>query len=207
MTNELNTTNTHGRNQKGSFEDIFGTSSANQPMNNKRQFLHSTRIDEEGCAISPVMNVFEKSFFHYVGATEAKGYIQCNGEGCVLCEANIKLDHRILTPVYNFLDERMEVLAIPSAQKPTSLLPQLQPLLSKGGLMINITKNGYQYEVNSGDIPLGVGIDQDKAIAFKEAYDNNEFSLADIYQIKSNEELECIPQIEKRLMLKRGRAV
>ncbi|MDF5409658.1 hypothetical protein [Vibrio parahaemolyticus] len=206
MTNELNTTNTHGRNQKGSFEDIFGDLPANEPAYVKPEYLHSTRLDEDGSVIAPVLDAYEKVHFHYIDTPELKGYIQCNGDGCVLCEANMKADQRLLMAIYNLLSERMEVLAIPPAVKPTSLLPQLKPLLNKGGHLISITKNGYQYEVTSNEIPNGVVIDQNKVLSFKNAYENNEFSLADIYQIKSNEELECIPQIEKRLMLKRGRA-
>lgn len=206
MTNKLNTTNTHGRNQKGSFEDIFGDLPANEPVYVKPEYLHSTRLDEDGCVISPVLNAYEKVHLHYIDTPESKGYIQCNGDGCVLCEANMKADQRLLMAIYNLLSDRMEVLAIPLAVKPTSLLPQLKPLLNKGGHLISITKNGYQYEVTSNEIPNGVVIDQNKVLSFKNAYENNEFSLADIYQIKSNEELECIPQIEKRLMLKRGRA-
>ncbi|EPE5850534.1 hypothetical protein ACSKAH_002963 [Vibrio vulnificus] len=206
MTNQLNTTNTHGRNQKGTHEDMFGAA-ANHPSYKQPDFLHSTRLNEDGCTVAFVMDTFEKVFFHYLDTPGMKGFVQCNGsDNCSLCEAGIKLDHRILTPTYNFLEGRMEVLAIPPSMKPTALAPQLQTLFGKGGLMISITKNGYQYEVNSGEIMDGMGIDGDKVLAFKNAYDHNEFSLADIYQIKANEELEEIPQIKARLLLKRGRA-
>lgn len=207
MTTEQKTISNHGRNQKGTHEDIFGTDAANLPTYAQPDFLFNTRLNEDGCTISFVMNTFEKVFFHYLDTPEFKGFAQCNGcNDCSLCEAGIKLDHRILTPVYNFIEGRMEVLAIPPATKPTSLAPQLKPLFNKGALMINITKHGYQYEVTSSDIVEGLGIDGDKVLAFKNAYNNNEFSLADIYEIKSNEELEEISQIKTRLFLKRGRA-
>ncbi|MEZ8844285.1 hypothetical protein AB6E06_21945 [Vibrio splendidus] len=71
--------------------------------------------------------------------------------------------------------------------------------------MVNIVKKGYHYEVTSSDIPAGIVIDKDKVMEFKEAYDSRKFALSDIYQIRTNEELETIPQIATRLILKRGR--
>ncbi|MEZ8367171.1 hypothetical protein AB6C96_18560 [Vibrio cyclitrophicus] len=205
MTTEQKTISNHGRNRSGTFDDIFGGNTANQPIFTKPEALYRSRLDDNGSALSFVMNVFEKSYFHYIDTPEEKGYIQCNGENCTLCEAQIKLDHHILTPAYNFIEERMEILAIPPTLKPTSLAPQLKPLLNKGGLLVNIVKKGYHYEVTSSDIPAGIVIDKDKVMEFKEAYDSRKFALSDIYQIRTNEELETIPQIATRLILKRGR--
>lgn len=201
----MNTTqNTHGDTEY-SLEDMMAgavpvdTSSVNSPT-----MLFSTRLSEEPTVISFVSNSFIKSAFHYLDAPDLKGYFKCNGNGCVLCEAEIKRDYRFLTPVYNLFDQRMEVLAIPTANKPTSLLPLLKPLFGQVGLAISIAKNGYQYSASSKQLPTGLTLDQDTIESFQQGLNSKSFALSDIYQTVTNDELEELPNIKARLAFKRA---
>ncbi|NLS13612.1 hypothetical protein HGP28_11985 [Vibrio sp. SM6] len=201
----MNTTqNTHS-DEEYSLEDMMaGAVPAETPTTSRPTMLFSLRLSEEPTVISFVSNSFVKSAFHYLETPDLKGYFKCNGNGCVLCEAEIKRDYRFLTPVYNLFEQRMEVLAIPTANKPTSLLPLLKPLFGQAGLAISITKNGYQYSVSSKQLPTGLALDQDTIESFQQGLDTKSFALSDIYQTATNEEFEALPNIKTRLAFKRA---
>ncbi|ADT88116.1 hypothetical protein vfu_A03006 [Vibrio furnissii NCTC 11218] len=94
------------------------------------------------------------------------------------------------------------MLAVPQSEKPKALLPQIKPYVTKGGQLVSIEKNGFNYDVHATALPEYATIDQDKITAFSDAFDSGEVRLSDIYRILTDDELREIPEIERRLRFK-----
>jgi len=66
---------------------------------------------------------------HFVEEPEVNGWVRCNGERCVLCEAGKSVEERMLLPVYVLSRAAVEILAISPSSRPGALRPQILPLL------------------------------------------------------------------------------
>jgi len=68
---------------------------------------------------------------HYCEEREPKGYVHCNGEGCVLCLAGKSVEQRALLPAYVPSRRTVEILAISPNSNPGALRPQILPLIEE----------------------------------------------------------------------------
>ncbi|WP_141195647.1 hypothetical protein [Vibrio sp. V12_P9A6T4] len=189
---------THGRNSMVNFNDFSDSESSNQP-NFAPLALQAVDLKNSSAELTFFTPTAEKVFFHYVNG---HGYLQCNGPDCPMCRAQIKLDSRYLFPVYDHIEGEVKVLAVPPSEKPKSLFPQIKPYVTKGGQLVSIEKNGFNYDVYATALPEYATIDQDKITAFSDAFDSGEIRLSDIYRILTDDELREIPEIERRLRFK-----
>ncbi|WP_347367835.1 hypothetical protein, partial [Vibrio vulnificus] len=76
------------------------------------------------------------------------------------------------------------------------------PYVTKGGQLVSIEKNGFNYDVHATALPEYTTIDQDKITEFSDAFDSGEIRFSDIYRILTDDELREIPEIERRLRFK-----
>lgn len=197
-TNTSTNYETHGHNQIMNFNEFADNESSNQPAY-ATSTLKSVDLKNSSAELTFFTPTAEKAFFHYLNGY---GYIQCNGQSCPMCRAQIKLDQRYLFPVFDHIEGEIKVLAVPPSEKPKSLFPQIKPHITKGGQLVSITKNGFNYDVNATALPEYATIDQDKIEAFSHAFDSGELRLSDIYRILTDDELLEIPEIERRLRFK-----
>lgn len=141
---------------------------------------------------------------HYCDDPERPGYVRCNEDGCVMCRAGRVPETRYLLPVYSFNLKSVGVLSIPSSSHPGALLPQLMPLLRKGGITVCTIRKPDQrtFEVTVGrDLPDNFA-GKDVIEAFVKRMAAKEINLTDAFPSLSNAELAEIPAIKTMLDLK-----
>lgn len=66
---------------------------------------------------------------HFCQERELNGFVRCNGQGCVLCQAGKNVDERVLLPVYVPNAAAVEIMPISPSCRPGALRPQILPLL------------------------------------------------------------------------------
>lgn len=148
---------------------------------------------------------FWESPLHYL--KEAGGYFQCNDNEdhcCAACEGNIKKILMLILPIYDYVNEMMAVLPIPTAKQPSGLLSQLSHILETDRKkVVGISRVSMtEYAVST----YGLSKKKYRTI-FKEYKSFKKFAKKysiheTFYPSVSNDKLYMIPEINKILKLK-----
>ncbi|MGH9038461.1 MAG: hypothetical protein ACRD0O_22110, partial [Acidimicrobiia bacterium] len=59
------------------------------------------RLDQNDRLLVPFTTSVERVSTHFLDYPSLRGYVRCNGPGCLLCRLGRKVDHRDLWPVYD----------------------------------------------------------------------------------------------------------
>ena len=94
--------------------------------NSEQPTLELVRLGENETAFVPFTSDSEEIYLHFCSEPDINGYIQCNGDDCVLCRIGRKKDRRLLLPVYLPADSTIGVIPVSRSLRPYALLLKLQ---------------------------------------------------------------------------------
>jgi len=166
--------------------------------------LSLLRITDNETPVIPFTAQVEKIKLHYCDEPEITGYVQCHGDGCILCAIGRKPDERLLNPVYAPSTGDISVLAITPSMRPHALLPQYLPHLSANERRILFVQKAGMAKFRLTARPLPADVDDGRAVveAFMARWQAGEVRLADVYSVIDNATLMTIPAIARLAQLK-----
>jgi hypothetical protein len=145
---------------------------------------------------------------HYLKDPALKGYVRCNGDGCVLCKAGLKKEPRDLLPVHDYAAAQIGILPVGPAEQAGALRPILRNALPrvKNGerLVLNVRRlENYSHE---GTVSTASAQVLSRATPAIEAFDRRikagEIDLAGTYPSPANETLADLETV--KLVLEAG---
>ena len=167
--------------------------------------LELVRLDRNRQLVIPFTTDGEHCVLHFCEELETKGYVQCNGDDCVLCKTGYHQEKRILLPVYDPISQCIKVLPVSTSMRPQALLPQLRYILkaneSDKPKIVSIVRNGGEYSVTSRVLEKDMDGGEEAITKFKENFDNGNVDLTTVYQRLSNKELSEKPKISRKLKI------
>jgi len=158
---------------------------------------------EDQIAVIPFTPEVTVIAVHYLDG-DANRYYQCGGIGCLLCRAGRKLEKHGLMPVWVPCLSAVAILPMKMTLRPGALIPQMKRVLDSGVPSIAfIQKTGWgKFEVTSRPLTPTDNSGAVKIEKFKADREAGKFSVADLYEKLSDEQILAIPQIELMLRLK-----
>jgi len=162
------------------------------------------RLGGQEVAVIPFTSSSAVVKLHYNDEPEARGYVRCNGEDCVLCRLGRTAEERALLPVFLPSQETFGVIAISPSSRPGALRPQLMPLLrSEKPLVLFIKKpDQMTFAVGSKEVDLKRFGRERRIADFQRKLEAGEVDLTSVYPCQSNEALARVPGINRMLQLK-----
>jgi hypothetical protein len=171
--------------------------------NSEQPSLEPVRLGENETAFVPFTSETEEVYLHYCSEPDINGYIQCNGDDCVLCRIGRKTDHRLLLPVYLPADSTIGILPVSPSLRPYALLPQIAPTLkAEKTMVIFVTRENAKFLISTVELKDDVDGGEGEIKRFLDEYNKGVFRLSAVYQHIENEQLKSIPAISKMLQLK-----
>jgi hypothetical protein len=172
--------------------------------------LSLVKLEANETLIVPFTTMTVRQAVHYLKSEQLSGYVQCPGDGCLLCRLlDNEPELRDLLPVYEPVARAIGVLAITQNLRAMTLRPQLLPLLRrvKAGerLLIGLRKMdqfGSRFAVTVTPLPEGADDGAEQIAAFKQQMEAGAIDLRTVYQRLQAEELAAIPEIATRMSLK-----
>jgi hypothetical protein len=145
---------------------------------------------------------------HFTEIEDHRGYLRCNGPGCVLCRIGRKLDTRDLLPVYDLLDRTVSVLPISTSQRPYALRPLLSPVLRRvaggdGRVLIALkSENYYKFSVAVLRLPENADDGTGAIRLFCDRLEDGLIDLASAYQQMENADLAAVRWVKDHMVAK-----
>jgi hypothetical protein len=166
--------------------------------------LELVRVEANEVAVVPFTTEAQEVWLHYADEAEVRGYLHCNGEGCVLCRAGRKVEGRILLPVYLPSARAVGVLAVSPSCRPGALRPQLMPLLRSGKRLALLLSRPDRTRFVVSPVELTEGMDDGAAPVreFLRRWGAGEVELASVYHRVDNRDLKDLPGVATMLQLK-----
>jgi hypothetical protein len=166
--------------------------------------LQPVRLDANETAVVPFTSDGVPVKLHYCDQPEIRGYVQCNGPGCVLCRAGRRPEERVLLPVYLPASQAIGVLAVSPSSRPGSLRPQIMPVLRTGKRVALFLSKADQTSFKVGTVELTEDMDDGAPVIklFQERWEAGEMDLAAVYARLDNRDLAAVPGIAAMLKLK-----
>jgi hypothetical protein len=169
--------------------------------------LSAVRLGESDTLLVPFTTSMCRVETHYVDSDAHRGYVRCNGEGCLLCRVGRHRDTRDLLPVYDVVARAVAVLPVPPSVRPHALRPQLMPVLRrlKDGddrLLLSVRKSGYEYKVGTAPLPDDADDGAAAVATFQAAFDAGEIDLASVWPRLDDDTLAGIPEVASAMRAK-----
>jgi hypothetical protein len=166
--------------------------------------LSLVRLDNNETIIILFTSDGHRVRLHYLGDTEFEGYVQCNGEGCLLCRIGRSQDERDLLPVYVPVSRSIGVLAISTSSRPGALRPQLLPILrSPRRMAVTIRrKDRVKYEVNTVELRPDVDDGGDLIAEYERRWDADQVDLTVVYPRRENRDLAEFSSVAAMMKVK-----
>ena len=165
--------------------------------------LRAVTIDSDGALVIPFTDELGVVDVHFCKEEEINKYLQCNGEGCILCQTKKRKQKRLLLPVYQPITKSIEILTISDSLQPDSLLHQLADVLTtvKEGppKSMLITRNAYKYEVGVAELPADCDDGRSVIKKFEQLMHKGKVELSHVIPNMDNETLAGISSIAERL--------
>ena len=141
---------------------------------------------------------------HYCKESGIEGYVQCNGDDCILCRVGRKQVKRLLLPVYLPATGTVGILPVNPLRRPHDLLPQLLNVLkSKTRQVLFVSRpSNFKYVVATSPLKDDVDSGETQIKSFLEKFNKGEVDLTAAYAIIDNEQLAATPEIAKMIELK-----
>jgi hypothetical protein len=180
--------------------DVWGPEQA--PQDDKPFEL--VRLTGREVAALPFTSTSAVVKLHYIDEREARGYVHCNGEGCVLCRLGRPVEVRALLPVYLPAQGTIGIIPISPSARPGALRPQLLPLLRSGKSLVVFIRKADQMNFTVGSKEVDTAVYRcDRLIEdFQRKLEAGELDLTSVYPRLSNEALAKVPGIGTMLLLK-----
>jgi hypothetical protein len=170
--------------------------------------LSVIRLDGSECLVTPFTTSMKRVAVHYLDTGSLRGYVHCNGPGCVLCRVGRHKDTRDLWPVNDLVNRSVGVLPISPNMRPQALRPQLLPVLrrmkdSETPLLVSIRRDEHRYTMNMSDLPEDADHGDATVRDFLRRLDAGEIDLGSVYPRYADADLAAIPEVA-RLMAAKG---
>src|SRR4029077_10400340 len=122
---------------------------------------------------------------------EIRGYVHCNGNGCLLCRIGRSQDERLLLPGYLPPSRSVASLAISPSSRPGALRPQVMPILRSGKRVAMLIRRLDRVAFKVGAVELRDDIDDGREIIadFVRRWDAGRIDLTAVYQRLHNRDL------------------
>jgi DNA adenine methylase len=162
--------------------------------------LEEVRIDQNERLLVPFTTSVAEVTVHFLDYPSLRGYVHCNGPGCLLCRLGRKADVRDLWPVYDVVAQAVGVLPVAANLRPQALKPQLAPVLKRLAgderLLLAVSKlDRYRYRVAVLDLPDEAEDGSDQIADFLDRLGSGAIDLGAVYQRLGNEELAAVPEV------------
>jgi hypothetical protein len=145
----------------------------------------------------------EEITVHYCPEPEIKGYVACNGSGCVLCGIGRKREQRLLLPVYQPVAGCVGILLVSRSLRPFALLPQiLNVLKAKKPMVMFVTRDDSRYTVSTAELQKDVDGGEAAIKRFLEDSEAGVVNLSSVIQKIENQQLADVGEIRQRMALK-----
>lgn len=143
-------------------------------------------------------------WLHYCEEPEIRGYVTCNGPGCVLCRVGRNVEEKALLPVYLPTTRSIAVLPIGPNSRPGALRPQILPVLRSGKSVALSVRKPDRTTFQVATIELKPGMDDGTRgiAAFIVKWNDGTVDLASIYPRLANRDLAAVPGIATMLRFK-----
>jgi len=165
--------------------------------------LELVRLDSNETAIIPFTPSGERVSIHFCEETEIYGYVQCNGESCILCRVGKKKEERVLIPVYLPTIDTIGVLPVSPSLRPHALFPQLRPLLKAATLAVAfIKREGAKFTVSTRALPQDANGGEAVVKKFLGEREAGRVDLKSVYQVIGNDQLAAVAEISRLMELK-----
>jgi hypothetical protein len=169
--------------------------------------LSAIRLDANERLVIPFTTAMVRAQVHYIPSPAARGYVHCNGKGCLLCRLERQVETRDLLPVYDAVDKVVGVLPISPSMRPPALRPQvklvLEQLQTQGRLLVGVRKpDNMSFVVTPYDLPENADDGATVILAFTEQFKAGRIDLGCVYSRMTNEELAAVPEIATMMTLK-----
>ncbi len=170
--------------------------------------LPLVRLSENECLLILFTTSLARVRAHYLDIESLRGYVACNGAGCVLCAAGRKVGERDLLPVYDVVNRVVAVLSIGPDLRAQGLRPQLHPLLQRvsrdeAPFLTVIYRTGYgNHTVTTTELPEGADDGARDIAGFLEQLSGETVDLASAFEHVTNDVLAEIPEIKLALQAK-----
>ncbi|MEI7687620.1 MAG: hypothetical protein WCL32_21650 [Planctomycetota bacterium] len=169
--------------------------------------LAAVRIDANERIVIPFTTQVQSTKVHYLKTTELTGYVQCLGNGCMLCQAGKKPEDRGLLPVYDVEEQAVGILCVAPNLRQNALRALLMPILRRlhqgERLVVTISHSGHgRYTVNAQLLADSIDDGAGRIQQFLRNFENGGVDLAAVFPRLTNEELASIPGIASILKVK-----
>ena len=166
--------------------------------------LAEIRLDGNEHLLIPFCTEVGEAVTHYLDYPSLRGYVRCNGSGCLLCRVGRQPERRDLLPVYDVIGGAVGVLPVSPNLRPHGLRPQLTPVLRRlkdnERVLIAVRKpDRARYSVTQLPLPDGAADGANKIAEFLEQFGAGTIDLSSIYQKLTDEELKAVPEIATAL--------
>lgn len=138
---------------------------------------------------------------HYLDTATYRGYVQCNGDDCLLCRVGRKHDIRDLLPVFDVCEQAVTILAISPSLRQRALRPQIKPVLERVAsgeppFLTILSKTGMaDFSVSTADLPPTASNGAAVIATFQTQVEANEIDLATVFNRLSNNVIAEIPDV------------
>ena len=166
--------------------------------------LAEIRLDQNERLLVPFTTDVVEVQTHYLDYPSLRGYVRCNGSGCLLCRVGRQPERRDLLPVYDVIGGAVGVLPVSPNLRPHGLRPQLTPVLRRlkdnERVLIAVRKpDRGRYRVTPLPLPDGAADGAGKIAEFLKQFGAGAIDLSSIYQKLTDEELKAVPEIATAL--------
>jgi hypothetical protein len=169
--------------------------------------LSVIRLDANEKTLIPFTTAIVRAVLHFMDYKDLRGYVHCNGVGCLLCRLGVRIDQRDLLPLYDPIEETIGILPVSPNQREHALLPQLLSALEKlsGGrrsVLIVRKPDKTRFSVTTNELADSVQDGAAEILAFQERFARGEIDLGSVFTRLTNAELAALPSIAKLLRLR-----
>jgi hypothetical protein len=167
--------------------------------------LERLRIGETEIAFVPFSKETLSVDLHYCKESQISDYVQCNGDGCVLCRIGKSKTNRYLMPVYDPISKRIGILPVGDSFRPYALLPQLIPILGMEKPQVVFVSRSADHKHKVTSVDLGPDTDSGEKIIQQYLENYRLEDIATVFPTHDNLTLAAVPEIAALLQLKECR--
>ena len=172
--------------------------------------LELVRIGFDAVPVIPFTPAMVPAHVHYLNDDEIRGFVHCNGEGCLLCAAGRKMEDRKALPVYLPAERRIGILLMSTSMRPGALLPQMlehvsESVKNRARVVLFISKKD-NFSFNIAAAPIRPDSDDGAAAIaqFMENWGAGRINPLSAIQTITPEQAKHVPSIARVLALKGG---
>jgi len=146
----------------------------------------------------------ERVRLHYLADGGITGYAQCTGEDCPLCQAGVKLEERVLLPVFDMMARQVRILSMSKSSTPGALYPQILTVVEQDrpvALLVN-KPDRMTFRVATRDLGPGVYDGANEVKQFLQQWEAGAIDITSVYPRYDRRVLADLPAVAAMLSLK-----